>query len=344
MNGMPTKASLGADRVLEPVGALPQAALRLDASGPVRTHEIEVEAELLNLDSTSFRQILEEGGRDPDHAAERISEIIGERGKMHNPVTGSGGILTGVVRDVGPEFPDPPKVGERIVTLASLTLTPLRVSEVGPVDPSVPQVPVKGTAYLAAAAPWAPYPEDLPLSVTLSVLDVCGAAPQTRELAKPGDTVLVLGAGHAGLLALAAAKDAVGTSGKVIAMDANAEAVERARRMGLCDHALQADLRDALGSLDALRNADLPRADLTVVVVNATGCEAASILLTKDSGNILFFSMATSFTRAALGSEGVASTARMIVGSGYFPDRGKYALELVRQNPGLREAYEGGSH
>jgi L-erythro-3,5-diaminohexanoate dehydrogenase len=73
-------------------------------------------------------------------------------------------------------------------------------------------------------------------------------------------------------------------------------------------------------------------------VVNATGCEATSILLTDDEGSVLFFSMATSFTAAALGSEGVSSQARMLVGSGYAPDRGHYALELLRRHPQLRSS------
>lgn len=332
---------LGVERVIEPRGALPQGAERLDAGGPLRPYEVEIAVETLNLDSTSFRQLVTAADGDPVGVAEAITAIVGRRGKMHNPITGSGGILIGRVVAAGEDFPDAPAVGERIVTLASLTLTPLRVEHVGPVDPTTPQIPVRGTAYLSVSAPWAPYPEDLPMSTALAALDVCGAAPQTRELTKPGDTVLVLGAGHAGLLALAAARDALGDTGRTVALDASETAVERVREFDFCDVAIQADLRDAVGSLQALTDAGVSRADLTIVVVNATGCEAASILLTEDAGTILFFSMATSFTAAALGSEGMSSTARMLVGSGYFPDRGAYALELVRAHPELRAALEG---
>ena len=67
-----------------------------------------------------------------------------------------------------------------------------------------------------------------------------------------------------------------------------------------------------------------------MVVVNATGCEPAAILLTADEGTVLFFSMATSFSAAALTSDGLSSSARMVIGTGYAPDRGAYALELVR--------------
>jgi L-erythro-3,5-diaminohexanoate dehydrogenase len=93
-----------------------------------------------------------------------------------------------------------------------------------------------------------------------------------------------------------------------------------------------------VGSLRALEEAGLSRADLTVVVVNATDCEAAAILLTADHGLVLFFSMATSFTKAALGADGLASSARMLIGSGYAPDRGAYALELVGRDERLQRA------
>jgi L-erythro-3,5-diaminohexanoate dehydrogenase len=151
----------------------------------------------------------------------------------------------------------------------------------------------------------------------------------------------VLGGGHAGLLALAAAREALGSHGRTVLIDSSASVCARAERLGLCDDALSVDLRDALGALGAVQALGIPRADLTVVVVNAKGCEAASILLTADHGTVLFFSMATSFAKAALGSEGVSSNARMIIGSGYAHDRGAYALELILGNKLLCSALAG---
>ena len=116
---------------------------------------------------------------------------------------------------------------------------------------------------------------------------------------------------------------------------------QRARDLELADVAIQVDLRDAVQALARLEEAGLPRVDVTVVVVNAADCEAAAILLTADHGTVLFFSMATSFTKAALGSEGMASTARMLVGSGYAPDRGAYALELIGRDERLQRAIAG---
>lgn len=333
----------GAGRVLDPRGSLPQGARRLDATIPMQPFEMEVAVDTLCLDSTSFRQLVESSDRSPDRVAARIAEIVAERGKMDNPVTGSGGILTGTVRAVGQDYPHPPTVGERIVPLSSLTLTPLRLEEVGAVDLASSHVPVRGTAYLAWPIPWAPYPVDLALDATLAALDVGNAPVQTRSLITPQTrTVLVLGGGHAGLLSLAAARETLGPDGRTVLVDSSAAVCERAQRLGLCDVAITTDLRDAVGSMSALRAAGVAAADVTVVVVNATDCEAAAIALTADTGTVLFFSMATSFAKAALGSEGVSSMARMVIGSGYAADRGDYAIELITKNPSLCDALTSG--
>jgi L-erythro-3,5-diaminohexanoate dehydrogenase len=328
---------LGADRVIAPAGALPQPAERLDASGPVRPYEFEVAVERLCLDSTSFRNIRERSDADPGRMADRILEIVRTRGKMHNPETDSGGVALGTVTEVGERYGSPPEVGQRIVTLASLTLTPLRLEEVTRLDPDHPQVEVTGTAYVCDRSAWGPVPEDLPLETVLEVYDVYAAGSLTRTLAPDTGTVCVLGAGHAGKLAMAAARDAM-AGGTVVAADVDAAAIARVLELGLCDIGVTADLRDPLGALEALRAAGAPPADLTVVVVNARGCEPTAILLTADSGTVLFFSMATNFSTAALTADGMASNVRMLVGNGFTPDVGAYALDLVRRTPALREA------
>jgi L-erythro-3,5-diaminohexanoate dehydrogenase len=328
---------LGADRVLAPAGVLPQPAERLDASGPVRDYEFEVAVERLCLDSTSFRNIRERSQGDPDRMAERILEIVRARGKMHNPETDSGGVALGTVTEVGARHGAPPEVGQRIVTLASLTLTPLRLEAVTRLDPDDPQVEVTGTAYVCDRSAWGPVPEDLPLRTVLEVYDVYAAGSLTRELAPTRGTVCVLGAGHAGKLALAAAREAM-SGGTLVVADVDAAAVARVSELGLCDIGVTADLRDPIGAVEALRAAGAPPADLTVVVVNAIGCEPTAILLTADSGTVLFFSMATNFSTAALTADGMASPARMLVGNGFTPDVGAYALDLVRRTPALREA------
>src|SRR5512138_1894423 len=110
---------VGLHRVLEPVGVLPQAAQRLDASPDIAPDEVRIAVERLNLDAASFRQLATKHGGDGDAVRAEVLEIITSRGKMHNPVTGSGGMLVGVVDEVGPDSPLGLRPGDRVATLVS---------------------------------------------------------------------------------------------------------------------------------------------------------------------------------------------------------------------------------
>src|SRR4051794_6855109 len=101
---------VGLHRVITPAGVLPQAADRLDASPTVGPDEVRVRVERLNLDAASFRQLADKHGGNGDAVRAEVLEIIDRRGKMHNPVTGSGGMLIGTVDAVGPRSPLPLKV------------------------------------------------------------------------------------------------------------------------------------------------------------------------------------------------------------------------------------------
>jgi L-erythro-3,5-diaminohexanoate dehydrogenase len=77
-----------------------------------------------------------------------------------------------------------------------------------------------------------------------------------------------------------------------------------------------------------------------VVCVDVPGCEGGAILSTKQGGTVIFFSMATSFTAAALGAEGLAADVTMLIGNGYVPGHAEYALHLLRTSPGVRRLFE----
>src|SRR4051794_6187564 len=138
---------IGLHRVLEPAGVLPQAAWRLDASPELYDDEVRLRVERLNLDAASFRQLRETHHGDGDAVRREVLEIVATRGKMHNPVTGSGGMLIGVVEEAGPQSPLGLKAGDRVATLVSLTLTPLRITDgLTRWDGRSEQVPAEGTA------------------------------------------------------------------------------------------------------------------------------------------------------------------------------------------------------
>jgi L-erythro-3,5-diaminohexanoate dehydrogenase len=335
----PAGDPLGTHRVIEPPGALPQPAERLDAD-PSREFatEILVDVETLNIDAASFRQMEEAAGGDPDGVARQVLETVARRGKQHNPVTGSGGMLLGVVRRVGELAQDRGlSVGDRVATLASLSLTPLALRRVLSVRPASAQLDVEGTAIVFASAPAARMPGDMPERLALALLDVAGAAPQVARLTGPGETVVVLGAGgKSGLLCVAEARRRVGRSGRVIGLEASPAFAKDLLGLGLCDEVAVVDARDPL----AVRDAVLPRtrdagADLTLSCVNVGGVELSAIVATRDRGKVYFFAMSTSFTAAALGAEGIGKDVDLYIGNGFAHGHAEHTLALVRGEPAL---------
>ncbi len=335
---------LGTHRVLEPQDALPQPAWRLDNTPVAYDNEILIDVKTLNIDAASFTQMEDASGGDPAGIARLIMETVATRGKQHNPVTGSGGMLIGEVLAVGPNHPDHGKTrpGQKVITLVSLSLTPLHLEEVLRVNTHSDQVDVRGKAILFASGLYALLPDDLPERLALAVLDVAGAPAQTARLVRPGDTVFVIGAGgKSGLLCMYEAQRRAGVTGRVIGLGHSPASCERARQSGFADVVLQGNAANPLQILRLVEEATGGLlADVTINCVNVPGTEMASILATREGGTIYFFSMATSFTAAALGAEGIGRDVNMIVGNGYAKGHAAVALNCLRESPILRRMFE----
>jgi L-erythro-3,5-diaminohexanoate dehydrogenase len=362
-----TSSPLGLHRVLEPPGVLPQAAWRLDPSPAIAPDEVRVRVDRLNLDAASYRQLREAYSGDPGKIRAAVLDIITTRGKMQNPVTGSGGMLTGTVEETGPESPLGLSPGQRIATLVSLTLTPLAITGgLRQWDAKTEQVPCEGHAILFARSIAAVLPDDLPVPLSLAVMDVCGAPALTARTVTKGAVVAVIGAaGKSGSLSAAAARQAGaarvigivpneaeadllrnlpatedgGATGPAHGVRPRRETSPAAPQSPLADVVVIADARDPVTLAAKVEAAGGP-ADVTVVCVDVPGCEGGAILSTRQGGTVIFFSMATSFSAAALGAEGMAADVTMLVGNGYVPGHADFALGLLRGVPAVRNLFE----
>lgn len=333
----------GLQRVVGETGVLPQRAKQLDPSLPLRDGEVLIDVESLNVDAASFKQLKDAAGGDPGKIEAAIRQIVAERGKMQNPVTGSGGMLIGRVREVSPRHPDAAtlKAGDRIATLVSLTLTPLVIDRVKGVRTEIDRVDIEGRAILFASGIYAKLPADLPDTLSLAALDVAGAPALVARYVKPGMTIAMLGAGKSGALCLAQARRSLKGTGKLIALDISARALETLKGLGLCDETIAVDATKAvevMTQVAAVTGGKL--ADLVVNCASVPNTEMASILSVRQGGTVILFSMATSFTSAALGAEGVGKDVEMIIGNGYVPGHADLTLELLRSEPKLRKLFE----
>ncbi len=334
----------GTHRVIEPKGVLPQPATKISNDMNIYDNEILIDVQALNIDSASFTQIEEEARHDIEKIKTKILEIVTAKGKMQNPVTGSGGMLIGTVEKIGEALIGKTdlKVGDKISTLVSLSLTPLVIEEIIDVKPDIDRVEIKGKAILFQSGLYAKLPKDMDENLALAALDVAGAPAQVAKLVKPGQSVLLLGAaGKSGMLCSYEAVKRVGPTGNVIGLVRNEEEAARLKRLNLRMQIVIGDARNAIDVMNTtLAHNNGQEVDVAINIVNVPNTEMSTILPVKDDGIVYFFSMATSFTKAALGAEGVGKDVTMIVGNGYTKGHAEITLEELRENETLRKVFE----
>ena len=334
----------GSHRVIEPKGTLPQPAFKISNDTTIFDNEILIKVDYLNIDSASFTQLKEEAGGNIEKIKSKILEIVRERGKMQNPVTGSGGMLIGEVEKIGDDLQDNIKlqIGDRIASLVSLSLTPLKIEKILNINPDIDRVEIEGKAILFESGIYAKLPGDMEATLALAALDVAGAPAQVKNLVKEGDSVLILGAtGKSGLMCSYMAKKMAGKKGKVIGQARNIARAEYLRETDFCHKVIIADVLNPTNVLEQTLKANGGNeVDIAINCLSIPNSELSSILPVRDKGVVYFFSMATSFTKAALGAEGIGKDVTMIIGNGYTKNHAKITLDLLRESETLRKIFE----
>ena len=334
----------GTHRVIEPKGVLTQAAWKIDNDMTKHySNEIICDVISLNIDSASFTQIEEACGGDEQKIGEMIMGIVAERGKQQNPVTGSGGMFIGKVAYIGEDLKDRDlKVGDKIASLVSLSLTPLKIVKILAIHKDIDRVDIIGQAVLFESGIYAKLPDDMSEPLALAALDVAGAPAQARKLPKEGDSVLILGAnGKSGVLCGYEAMKKVGPKGNVVGVVRNPAQVPALMELGVYNKVIVASATEPIAVLDAALAAnDGKEYDISICCVNIESCEMSAILPVRDDGIVYFFSMATSFTKAALGAEGIGKDVTMIIGNGYTKDHAEITLNVLRENEKLRKLFD----
>ncbi|NHJ26014.1 MAG: L-erythro-3,5-diaminohexanoate dehydrogenase [Candidatus Lokiarchaeota archaeon] len=334
----------GTHRVIQPKGTLPQPAMKISNDMDIYDNEILIDVEYLNIDSASFTQLKEEAQGDLEKIKTTILEIVNQRGKMQNPVTGSGGMLIGTVEKIGIDLMDKIdlQVGDKIATLVSLSLTPLKIDKIKKIEPDIDRVEIEGKAILFESGVYAKLPEDLENTLALAALDVAGAPAQVKKLVKSGNTVLILGAtGKSGLMCCYMAKKMVGNRGKVIGQVRNEERAAFLKKTNICDDIIICNVLNPIEVLEKTlqvnRNQEV---DISINCLSIANTEMSSILPVRQEGIVYFFSMATSFTKAALGAEGVGKDVTMIIGNGYTKNHAQITLDLLRESSILQVIFK----
>lgn len=335
----------GIHRVLEPKNFLPQPAWKLDNAIELYDNEILIDVEMLNINSASFTQMYTECSGDPNKISEKILRIVNKRGKLHNPVTGTGGILVGRVKKIGTAYSKSKyiKVGDSIASLSSLSLTPLKINKIKKIDLSLGQVYIEAKAVLFDSSPIIKIPEGIKGNIKkniIAVLDEAGCTVQTYNLVKQKDTVVILGAtSKIGLLCSFAAKKKLKDTGKLIGVVKTVESKKQLENTGIFYKVICAD---ALKTMDTLNKIYLHQgedADVTINCMNISGTETLSVLLTKDKGILYFAGLSNNINVAALTAEGIGKDLKIYPYKGYIKGHADFAIKLLEEYTQLNNVF-----
>ena len=328
----------GIGRSVEPAQSVPQQAWAVDNSMTLREDELLIDVHIININQISFNDIWEHSGGDVDRLCRRVMEIIQQRGKLHNPVTNTGGMLYGTVSQMGPKYPNlyGVKPGDEIISLVSLSVTPLTLTRITSVDYASAQLEVTGQAILFASAPVVIRPTDIPLRVALAAMDIAGSPACTYQTVYPGQQVLVMGAGSKlGLLCGCAARDRLGSSGRLVGLIRSKEERRALEQTGLFDDIRVVDAANV--EAFATRSDDLRNCfDVVLNCISSDNTELVSLMAVRPGGAIFFTTLGCDYKFAALTAESVGKQVQIIPYTGFVEGHANYTLALLRQFPWLQ--------
>ena len=340
----PAACPFGSHRSIDPEGTLPHLAWKLDTSLPIFENELLIRMKTLNINAASFSQLRLDANDDPAQLVQKICSIVSMRGKMQNPITGSGGTLSGVVEEIGPCHPafGILKPGDEICTLISLNLTPLVIEQVKSVDMYTGQLEVDGYGILFETGLYARIPPAIPAHVFLPIVTEAGSGYQANLLCRPGMVAMVVGAAEkVGLVSLFSLRQKLGSTGLLIAVTMRPEILPELQELDIIDRVLLVDDSNPLTACRQIQDAlgNLP-IDLIVDCNSLPGSEMLSILVIREQGTVYFANPAAHYSVAGLGAEGIGKEMNLLFYRGYIKSHVDFCTQLLRQYPALAQCFQ----
>ena len=338
----------GTQRVLEPKHVLPTSAWRLDNSRYLLPGEMRIDVNRIHLEGTSFKEICLEGGDNEERIKQKIMDIVIRRGKLHNPVTDTGGLLAGTIAEIDDEYSNPKgfKVGDEVICNASLASIPLDIEEIVSVDWAYGQLEVVGHAIISSGIPVIPKPNDLPIKLLMFTLDESGTIYRVSSSAVGKKNFLVVGNNLLSNLLFGMAIRKVARDGaQIICLldrktDAvlKGESIERLTKK-VFTNVHYVDILKPLECLDMIKEYGL--FDLTVNCVDINGAETINILATKSGGTVVFANLINNYNIALYITEAVSRQLEIRCADGYLEAYDEFDSEIVRElMPYIEDAEE----
>lgn len=338
--------NFGLSRVLEPRGVVPSTAWKVDNNPKVGNGEARIKLERINVEWDSFQQIANSCSFDDAKVKLKIMDIVEKRGKMHNPFTGTGGILMGTVDEISPDLKKTAALseGDKIYSLTSLCGVPMKIDKILDIDYNYGQVMCEGHAILFDASPAHKWDDSVSADYTLHAINEAGCPYSAHELAKICDAkkVVIMGINSITTVIYAAAIKKASPDCQVIAiMDENIresltrdEIVELMKP--LVDDTWFVDLSDPVHSqqkiygMENIKGDNDFDADIVIVAEDIFGAETLAVFLAKEAGYIYFTTVKSHYDIAQTVAETMGKYVITYTFDQYIENYPKFTIELIK--------------
>ncbi len=327
--------SYGVRRVVEPKYVLPTSAWRLDNSREIAPDEMRISVHKIHIEGTNFRQICVETNNNVEKIKERILDIVWKRGKLHNPVTDTGGVMFGTVEEIGSCFHNPRglAVGDQLICNVSLANIPLCLHRITAVDMAYSQIDVEGYAILFEDFPLIPKPEDLPIDLLLYALDESGTLYSAYKSARGKKRCLVVGNGLlTNLLFGCAIRKSAPDAEVVCLFDRNTDIGIQTKEMrDLMERTFTAvHYVNILKPVECLEKLNVGLFDLSINCADLSGAETINILSTKPGGIVYFANMVNNYNIALYITEAISRRIEIKCADGFDEQYADFDIEVLR--------------
>ncbi len=327
----------GINRVLEPQHVLPTSAWRLDNCRALAKGEIRVDIKRIHIEGTSFKQICLESNNNEQRIKQKIMDIVIRRGKLHNPVTDTGGLFYGIVSEIGEEYDNKKNFapGEEVVCNASLASVPIYIDKVLSVDRAFGQVEIEGYAILYNEVPLVRRPEGIPINLLLFAFNESGTLYRISNTAVGKRKFLIVGNNLLSnlLFGYAVRKVAREDAEVVCLLDKKADIVLKGKSINdlIARVFTEVHYVDILKPLECLAglNAD-SLFDLSINCADIPGAETINILATKSGGTVVFANLINNYNIALYITESISRQLDIRCADGYLEAYDEFDIEIVK--------------
>lgn len=336
----------GIDRVLEPQHVLSTSAWKVDNNRTLRPNEIRVSIRKLHIESTSFKQICIEANNDPKKIKDRIQDIVIRRGKLHNPVTDTGGVLYGVVEEIGPQYNNKRNlaVGDEIICNASLAAIPLYISRITKIDMAFTQIDAEGHAILFEEFPIVKPPKGISINLLLYTFDESGTLYAVSQAAAGKSRFLVVGNNLlTNTLFGYVVRKAAGPDAEIICLfDNKSDIIFRGKSI---DELLKKTFTsihygNILRPIECLDRLDAEGYyDMTINCADIPGAETLNILAAHYGGTVFFANLINNYNIALYITESISRHLNIKSAEGFLEDYEDFDIAIVKElSPYLEQA------